>query len=132
MNQKYQRFAMRFAVVAVVVCMKGKDAHAQFDKSIVVIGPGTQLCSRFLEQYRKDPEYVEVEFFSWAQGFMSATNFSAMVRYKSGSNLLLWSVPRQKEYIRNYCITKPGLAYYTGVLDLFDAMRREQGLPPAR
>ena len=41
-------------------------------------GVGVTSCAEFARLYQGSPEYTELVFFSWGQGYMSGLNISAM------------------------------------------------------
>ena len=41
-------------------------------KEVAAMGAGTSTCAQFAIRYRASPELVESEYYTWAQGFMSA------------------------------------------------------------
>jgi hypothetical protein len=41
-------------------------------------GVGVTSCAEFARLYQGSPEYTELMFFSWGQGYMSGLNISAM------------------------------------------------------
>ncbi len=91
------------------------------------IGPGTVSCAEFGRAYRDDPKNTENLFFSWALGFMSGLNTELLGRGETDLNQL--SIDKQKELVRSYCEKHPQAAYFAAVFDLYNRMRREQGLP---
>ncbi|HXZ00337.1 MAG TPA: hypothetical protein VEI03_10075 [Stellaceae bacterium] len=112
------------------VLLAAAAAAAQQPKDLAEMGLGANSCARFSEMYGNDPASTETTFFTWAQGFMSAINLVLLGReHQRSTNLALWDVERQKRHILSYCAANPSRAYDEGVFDLFEAMRKEQGLP---
>jgi hypothetical protein len=91
------------------------------------IGPGTVSCADFGRACRDDPKNAENLFFSWALGFMSGLNTELLNRGETDLNEL--PMDKQKEFIRAECKAHPQAAYFAAVFDLYNRMRRDQGLP---
>jgi hypothetical protein len=72
-----------------------------------LMGAGMQSCGSFAETYRQSPTMAETLFFSWAQGFMSATNIYRIVAGNNAKNLNAISVEAQQARIRTYCDVHP-------------------------
>ena len=84
-------------------------------------GAGTVTCGKFAADYQKSPEVFEDTYFTWAQGFMSATN-AHLVSVDNSSqmrDLNGWSHERQLRYIRDYCDKHPLQMYIEAVRGLF-------------
>ena len=120
---------MRKGVVAAMIlaCLCG-TAYAEDAFSIT--GPGMATCGQFGEEYTRDVQ-IEAFFFSWGQGWMSAANLllSATAGKSSTTDLAVISVEEQMLHIRAYCEENPFKYYQAAVIDLYDSMRRTQGLP---
>lgn len=91
------------------------------------IGPGTVSCAEFSRACRDDPKNAENLFFSWALGFMSGLNTELLERGETDLNQL--PIFKQKELVRSYCKEHPQAAYFAAVFDLYNSIRRKQGLP---
>lgn len=117
------------AALAAFILLAAGAACAQQQKDTAEMGLGANSCAKFSEMYGNDPASTETAFFTWAQGFMSAINMVLLGReHQRSTNLALWDVERQRRHIRSYCAANPSRAYDEGVFDLFDTMRKEQGL----
>ncbi len=79
--------------------------------------------------YKDDPSFTEGNFYAWAQGLMSGVNTMLIERHDVPINLALWDIEKQQRHIRDFCAANPLQEYIIAVFDLFDAMRKEQGLP---
>lgn len=91
------------------------------------IGPGTMSCADFGSAYRDDPKNAENLFFSWALGFMSGLNTELLEHGET--DLRAMPMEKQKELVRSYCKEHPQAAYFAAIFDLYNRMRRDQGLP---
>jgi hypothetical protein len=117
------------AALSALVLLAEGAASAQPQTDTAEMGLGANSCARYSEMYQNDPASTETAFFTWAQGFMSAINMVLLGReHQRSTNLALWDLARQRQYIRSYCAANPSRAYDEGVFDLFAAMRKEQGL----
>lgn len=112
------------------ILLASAAASGQQPKDSAEMGLGVNSCAGFSAMYERDPATTEATFFTWAQGFMSAINMVLLGReHQPSTNLAQWDVDKQKRHIRSYCAANPSRAYDEGVFDLFEAMRKEQGLP---
>jgi hypothetical protein len=104
--------------------------------SIVIDGFGTYPCGQFAEMYRQTPQITERVFFEWARGFMSGLNayllLSGSPMREDGTDLRKWSEDKQQQTIRAYCDSHPTKPYYEAVEQVYEEMRRDQGLPDWR
>ena len=95
------------------------------------VGSGTVSCAKFEELYRENPSEVEFLFFNWAQGFLSGLN--TLLLPEGGvehANLAPpdYGAERQQSMIRLFCANNPPRPYVVAVLELYDELRRSQGL----
>jgi len=90
----------------------------------VFVGAGTQSCAVFGQTYQRNPQVAEQVFFSWAQGFMSATNYSlsAANRQQIALNPDGASIDIQEAFIRDYCAGHPLDDYTMAVLKLMEQL----------
>ena len=118
---------MRKAIVAatIAICL---CSTTRADNAFIITGPGLATCDRFREETAKDSQ-VEKFFFSWGQGWMSAANLMLSVNKSSTTDLAAMSIDEQMLHIRAYCQENPFKYYQSAVIDLYDGMRRNQGLP---
>jgi hypothetical protein len=91
------------------------------------IGPGTVSCAEFRQAYNNDPKNAENLFFSWALGFMSGLNTELLERGETDLNAM--PMAKQKELVRTWCEKHPQAGYFAAVFELYNHMRRDQGLP---
>jgi len=118
---------MRKAIVATIVVIYLCSA-TKADNAFMATGPGLATCDRFSKETAIDSQ-IEKFFFSWAQGWMSATNLMLSVSRSSTTDLGAMSIDEQMLYIRVYCQKNPFKYYQSAIIDLYDGMRRNQGLP---
>jgi hypothetical protein len=82
-----------------------------------VQGPGAASCADFAKMYQADPS-IEMIFYTWAQGYMSAINMSIMAD-KRPARELAGEMVDQKRVLRTYCANNPLKNYMDGVLEFF-------------
>lgn len=89
-------------------------------------GAGDSSCVEFAEQYKKHKEAMEIFYFSWAQGYLSAHN--SWLHYTKRKTLDLNAVPQdnQKQHIRSYCSNNPLKDYVDAVISLFHFIRSHE------
>jgi len=120
---------MRKALVATIILMF-LSSKAEAEEAFFITGPGVTTCGRFNEEYAKDWE-IEMFFFSWGQGWMSSANLALSVTAgrPSATDLGATSMTEQMRYVRAYCDENPLKFYESAIIDLYDSMRKTQGLP---
>ena len=119
---------MRKAIAAAIVLVCLASA-AEAEEAFLITGPGAATCGRFKEESAKNWE-IEAFFFSWGQGWMSAANLALSVTAgkPSATYLGAMSMTEQMLSVRVYCEENPLKYYENAVIDLYDSMRRVQGL----
>lgn len=95
------------------------DASAQVP---VFAGAGMVSCAEFAEAYRQNPGPVETQFFSWAQGYMSANNEPKRLRNEPTRNLRGISNATQKQLLRAFCDQRPLSNFMQAVRGLYDSL----------
>ena len=121
-NQKMRAMFAAFAMVLLV----NTPAWTQS----VWVGAGTATCSEFAESYREDPTYFETFFYTWAQGFMSGLNLQRLsadntVKFDKG----IQGMEKYTTMLRIYCDAHPLQIYLQAVVDLYNSLAVEQGVP---
>ena len=119
---------MRKAIASAIVLVCLASA-AEAEETFFITGPGVATCGRFGEEYAKDWE-IEAFFFSWGQGWLSAANLTLSVTAgrPSTTDLGAMSMTEQMLSVRVYCEENPLKYYESAIIDLYDSMRRAQGL----
>ncbi len=114
------------ASAIVLICLA---SAAEAEETFFITGPGVATCGRFGEETAKDRQ-IETFFFSWGQGWMSAANLTLSVTAgrPSTTDLGAMSMTERMRYVRAYCEENPLKYYESAVIDLYDSMRRSQGL----
>ena len=117
---------MRKAIAAaiILVCLASATEAEEF----YMMGPGAQTCGQFGQSYAEYTQRWEIAVFVWAQGYMSGLN-APMLFSNSTTDLNAMSQDNQMAYIRTFCSNNPLKSYSEAVLDLYQDMRRAQGLP---
>jgi hypothetical protein len=114
------------ATAIILVCLANT---AEAEEAFFITGPGVATCGRFNEEYAKNWE-IEAFFYSWGQGWMSAANLALSVTAgkPSATDLGAMSMKEEMLSVRVYCEENPLKYYENAVIDLYDSMRRAQGL----
>lgn len=84
-------------------------------------GLGATSCADFAFQYRKNPEMWELSYFTWAQGYMSGLNISAMGNGNRARDLG-GDFSLQKQKLRAFCDQAPLKTYMNAVIDLWKSL----------
>jgi hypothetical protein len=101
-------------VIALAMILTASAANAQKYKGWG-IGYGAATCRQFAQDYRLSVDEEKI-YFSWAQGFMTATNLgNTNGTYR---DLSAWSVDDQSAFIRSYCNSHPLSNYGEAVFAL--------------
>lgn len=108
---------MRIAMSALFFMVTTIDAVAQ---TPVIAGPGVISCAQFAEGYRRNPRATEIQFFAWAQGYMSAINLPMRLRNQSTRNLMGIPTASQKQHLRAFCDQRPLSNFELAVRDLYE------------
>jgi hypothetical protein len=108
---------MRNAIIGILVCFVGVlTTFTCF--AYPMHGVGVTSCAEFARMYRNSPEYTELVFFSWGQGYMSGLNISAMGQGFLARDLA-GDTNQQKQEIRLYCADNPLRNYRDAVFDFY-------------
>jgi hypothetical protein len=91
-------------------------------KAEMLQGIGSTNCGEFAKMYRGDPKETELFYFGWAQGFMSALNFSNAIADDYLVFRDLGSTKEQMATIRTYCNQHPLADYYSAVLEVYKTL----------
>jgi|HubBroStandDraft_6_1064221.scaffolds.fasta_scaffold1591586_2 hypothetical protein len=101
-------------------------------KEVAAMGAGTSTCAQFAIRYRASPELVESEYYTWAQGFMSARNVQKLTENRSSQNLDSIPTGVQKMRLRTYCDNHPLAEYLDAIMDLYDSFSPNAPVTPHR
>jgi hypothetical protein len=120
---------MRTIIITLAIVITASVAAApQQTKSFNAVGFGLNTCSKFARDYRRSASN-ELQYFAWAQGFMSGVNIANQsVQKTQGANVIRYrdlstqSVRHQTAYIRSYCNAHPLNEYKDAVIDLLGTM----------
>lgn len=85
------------------------------------------MCADFEKACQGNPDKIENLFYSWALGFMSGLN--AGLAGNGETDLHGLSEQVQKQFLRSTCKAHPRGEYVGAVFDLYNRMRKQQGLP---
>jgi hypothetical protein len=95
-------------------------------------GFGSGKCSAYLSDITQRGEVARALYFSWAQGFLSATNGLML---KSGVPTITNFTAKianteQQTYLDERCKAEPDKDFAAAVLELLDRLRVAEGLNP--
>jgi hypothetical protein len=81
-----------------VALLSLQSTHAaESQKNVVVMGFGTATWALFANIYKDNPERTEINFFAWAQGYMSGWNRAQMKQGQPTINLALLQTQKRNE-----------------------------------
>ena len=110
-------------IMALAMILTASAANAQ-DAHISVTELGLRTCAQFAQDYREtkdDPRHVvELAYFSWAHGFMSAMN--NQMANEQTRNLTEWSPSAQTAHLAAFCDKNHSQPYVTAVFDLYRSL----------
>jgi hypothetical protein len=110
---------LRIAFIAALILAASQKLLAAELGITVGMGAGISTCAEFAKDYSGNPDYVEREYFAWAQGYMTGLN-SVLEHARDLDKLTIQS---QRAWIRLYCDRHPLLMYKTAVEDLFEGLK---------
>jgi hypothetical protein len=84
------------------------------------MGIGVATCGEFAQDYRRNPSQAEIDYFNWAQGYMSGANVRG--DFNLEHNLSAWFLDQQREFLRRYCNEHPLANYYSAVIELYGSL----------
>jgi hypothetical protein len=107
------------ATVVVAVFVMQAKAYMLSDSE----GPGIAKCAAFNDQLRRNnPNTVNLAFFSWAQGYMTAVNQAKEHAGIQRKNLGAASYEEKVQAIVSFCASNPNSSYMEGVQSLFSRL----------
>jgi hypothetical protein len=84
----------------------------------VMRGAGAFSCAQFRAEYKKNPKMADLNWGTWAQGFMSRMNAQLVREHKPGKTLP--DVASTYRAIRQRCDGHPLSAFWVIVFDYFE------------
>lgn len=96
-------------------------AHAE---PVRIVGLGAASCSRFISDVAKDPSMIG-QYYSWAQGYMSAILLTRPDGIDTNLNLSPQSFgPEQQfEYLSSFCAQQKDKEFPDAVQELYKTLR---------
>jgi hypothetical protein len=86
-------------------------------------GAGIAKCAAFNDQLRRNnPNTVNLAFFSWAQGYMTAVNQAKEYAGIQRKNLGAASFEEKVQAMVSFCASNPASSYMEGVQRLFNRL----------
>ena len=86
------------------------------------MGMGTDSCANFGKNYQHDPQNIEAEYFTWAQGFMSGMNLVVKAIKHRNRSMDGMPLADQQRIIRQFCEEHPLSNYLSAVIELMDKL----------
>lgn len=116
-------------VRALLTCLMLVTPHLAYSQQATLAGLGSLTCGQYAEWYKENPKMVEVVFFEWAQGFMSAVETVTQSLGKPTMSLLPsgFQANEQEAFMRQWCDAHPLQTFALGVLDLMEQLAAAQG-----
>lgn len=108
---------MRGFILGLALTLSATSAWSS-EPPYIARGMGTRTCGEFAQEYKRDPKFIELTYFCWAQGFMTGMNIALAAdlnKYRS----LGQDTDTQMSSIRAYCDKHPLASYQDAVLELF-------------
>jgi hypothetical protein len=106
---------MKSTAIALVLLSIASHGRAEV---ISAMGSGVTTCATFSELVSKD-QHADFFYFSWAQGYMSATNGVNQLAGRYIADLSAISTEGQLARIRSYCAEHPLEEYAYAVKNLY-------------
>jgi hypothetical protein len=103
----------------------GISAHSNASEQLAAVGPGTATCAEFGRSFKQTPELTEAMYYSWAQGFMSASNLALLLSKQPVHDFAKLSIKAGQSYLRGYCDKHPLLPFELGVEELLKTVPLE-------
>jgi hypothetical protein len=120
---------MRTEIIAVFACLS-LTMPAKGESPAVVVGYGSGTCGNFGRDYAKWGQSVEMAYFAWAQGYMSAIQTPR----PEGDRINLlpseFAIEEQMRFIRNFCAHNPLRQFDEAVAALYNRLGALAGQQP--
>lgn len=113
-----------FYILYLVLSLIGVTPAYAGDDDMPYMGPGTMTCQQFeaVNSLGVQGKVLAGNFFSWAQGFMSAANGARQLDGNSTKNLNSMPIAQQQQILNRFCIGNPTKPYVAGVVALFSQL----------
>ncbi len=107
-------------------------AHAQVQPPAPSYGSGSGKCSAYLSDVRQRGDAAKALYFSWAQGFITATNGLMQKANLPAVTNLTKNIAdvAQQALLDELCEAEPDKDFSGAVLQLLDRIRVAEGLDP--
>lgn len=113
---------MRSVILAIIYIVSTSSGFAEEREQADAMGAGISTCAEFAEHYRRDPTNVMGSYFSWAQGFMSASNLLKHALNQPQRALNGLPISEQLDRLRTFCDRRPLAHFGDGVVELFNQL----------
>jgi len=117
------KIVARLGSVAVLAIASTLQSVAQAEP-VRIAGLGAATCNRFSSDVAKDPAII-AQYYSWAQGYMSAILLTRPAGIDTNLNLNPQSFgpEQQLEYLSNFCIKQKDKEFPDAVQELYKLLR---------
>ena len=92
-------------------------------EEMIFRGVGAVTCGEFARQYSIRPDFAELMFLTWAEGYMSARNDLLFTDRKEFRDLNSKSDEEQFAHLRLYCDQHPLSNFVDAVYDLSEQLK---------
>jgi hypothetical protein len=123
------RCTMRTAILAVFVGLS-LTMSADAESPGIVVGYGSGRCGDFGRDLAKWGQSVEMAYFAWAQGYMSAVQTPRPESDRINLMPASLDVEEQMRSIRKFCAHNPQRQFDEAVADLYDRLGALAGQRP--
>ena len=91
---------------------------------IKIVGIGATTCARFVEESKTNPP-VQRQYLAWMQGYMSGIMIGRPPGIDEGIDLnpKFFPLPKQLEFIRDFCLTAPSRPFADAVEELYKKLK---------
>jgi hypothetical protein len=121
---------MRTTIVAVLACLC-LTVPAKAESQAVIAGHGSGTCGDFGRDYTKWGQTIELNYYAWAQGYMSAIQTPRPESDRVNLLPSAFHIEEQMRFIRNFCANNPLRAYDEAVATLYNRLGALAGQKPS-
>jgi hypothetical protein len=115
-----------------LIALWSVPAVAQSQAAAPSYGFGSGKCSSYLSDVKQRGETAKALYFSWAQGFITATN--GLLQKSNLPAITNFTAkianPAQQELLDQLCKAEPDMDFSAAVIQLLDKLRIAEGLEP--
>jgi hypothetical protein len=117
------------AIVAVFACLC-LTTFVKAESRVVIAGHGSGTCGEFRHDYDRWGQGVEVTYFAWAQGYMSAVQIPRPESDQINLLPLTFHIEEQMRFLRDFCADNSFRTYEEAVAALYNRLGALEGQKP--